>query len=82
MDEVEFTWFDDSFKQTIVVKPQDAIAVYLNPDGLIVIRQQDPMGDRDDVIAIHKQHVAVLIQALQKLSTWEFPEPTKPGKTT
>lgn len=62
----EFKWTD---KDSVVVERVDAIAVYQNPNGEVVIRQQDPMGDDDSVIVVPKSRLNDLILALQSESS-------------
>ena len=62
----EFNWSD---KDRVVVEKVDAIAVYQNPDGDVVIRQQAPMGDDDSVIVVPKSRLDDLILALQNESS-------------
>ena len=57
----EFSWGD---KASVVIKRVDAIAVYTNPNGDIVIRQQDSMGEDDSVIVIPLDRVEELVQAI------------------
>lgn len=61
-DGVDFSWSDS---QAVVVEQVDAIAVYPNPKGNIVIRQQGSMGEDDAVIIVPKSRLADLILALQ-----------------
>lgn len=58
-----FEW-DSDFT---IIKQVDAVAVYANPSGDAVIRQQHPMGDEDWWIVIPMERVPALIQALQNL---------------
>jgi hypothetical protein len=60
----DFDWSED--RANIVVKPVEAIAVYKNDDGNIVIRQQDAMGDQDSFVVIPAQHAAKLIAAIRR----------------
>lgn len=62
----EFKWTD---KDSVVVERVDAIAVYQNPNGEVVIRQQDPMDDDDSVIVVPKSRLNDLILALQNESS-------------
>jgi hypothetical protein len=61
----EFDWGD---KESVVVKSQDAIAVYANPDGDIVIRRQQSWQDNEDVwIVVSRGQVRRVIEALEKV---------------
>lgn len=62
LEGVDFSWDDES---AVVVEQVDAIAVYTNPKGRIVIRQAASMGDDDSVIVIPRSQVENLILALQ-----------------
>lgn len=58
----DFSWNDGS----IVIKPQRAIAVYANPAGNLIIRQEAYDTTEDDpFIVISREHVAAVIAALQ-----------------
>lgn len=57
----EFSWMDRS---AIAIERVDAIAVYQNEDGNIVIRQQN-FDDEDDVIIIPCSRVNDLITAIK-----------------
>ena len=62
----EFSWNDT---EAIIVKRTDAIAVYSNPEGNIVIRQEGiDYGDDpgDQVIVIPRDRVSDVIEALSK----------------
>lgn len=58
----EFNWSD---REIIVVPKQDAVAVYPNPQGAIVIRQQDDF-DTDQVIIVQPDAARALAAALLK----------------
>lgn len=58
----EFAWEDED----IVLRSVSAIAVYSNPAGDVVIRQQDPMGDEDQVIVIPRDRVFMVADALHE----------------
>lgn len=60
--------FDWLKNDSVVISRVDAIAAYLNQDGDVVIRQQDPLGDDDAVIVLPKNRVADLVLALQNLA--------------
>jgi hypothetical protein len=59
---VDFSWSDTN---SVVVEPVEAIAVYRNPKGAIVIRQQDTMGGDDMVVIIPQSRLQDVILALQ-----------------
>ena len=62
-ESTEFSWESEP----VVVEEVEAVAVYKNPQGRIVIRQKDFMGDEDSFIFIHQQHVDKLIAALRAI---------------
>lgn len=59
----EFVWASD--ESAVVFKTVQGVAVYPNPDGDIVIRQQaGPLDDDDEVIVIPRERGEALIAAL------------------
>ncbi len=60
----DWNWYGDSEKDSVVVPAVQAIAVYSNPSGEIVIRQQDSMGNDDSVIFFPKSQAKVIIDAI------------------
>lgn len=61
----DFKWHDPATKDNIVVPSVDAIAVYLNPHGDVVIRQESRMGEDDSIIVVPRSMVENLIGALK-----------------
>jgi hypothetical protein len=59
---IDYDWNDN---RNTIIPQQDAIAIYLNDDGMIEIRQRDPLDDRDSVIVISKASIPALIERLQ-----------------
>lgn len=60
--------FDWSDKEAVVVPQQDAIAVYANPDGELVIRRRrDWDEDEDKVIVVSALNISSLIEAMQRV---------------
>ena len=57
----KFDWND---KDAVVVQRVDAIAVYQNEKGDIVVRQQDSMGGDDHYIIIPPDRVNDVLNAL------------------
>lgn len=49
-----------------MVKQVDAIAVYTNPAGDIVIRQQDPMGNEDSFVFFPVGSAKNVIEAIKR----------------
>jgi hypothetical protein len=62
MAEDAFSWTDNN---QVIVDPVDAIAVYSNAKGNVVVRQQGSAGGADQVITIPRDAVATIIEALQ-----------------
>jgi hypothetical protein len=58
----DYDWNDN---RNTIIPQQDAIAIYLNDDGMIEIRQRDPLEDWDSVIVISKTSIPALIERLQ-----------------
>lgn len=59
-------WSSSEMKQHIVVPQVDAIAVYRNPDGDVVVRQRNSTGEDDAVIFVPPSAVAALVKALKE----------------
>lgn len=62
----EFNWVDARKEGTVVVPEQAAIAVYENPNGDLVIRQQGEMGEDDHFIYIQHTYLPRLIASLEQ----------------
>ncbi len=62
MDKDTFTWSD---KELIIQEPINALAVYANQFGDIVIREHDPFEPEDRFIAIPRSVIPKLIKALR-----------------
>ncbi len=67
--EPEFYWFDDpDNKPTIVIPSQAAVAVYINVNDAIVIRQENrPDDDDDSIIVIERKNLRQLIERLEEM---------------
>lgn len=64
-DTEEFSWRDTD---AVVVRQQDAIAVYSNPDGDLVIRRRRAWDEDDDVwIVVAQAQVRTVIGAMEKV---------------
>jgi hypothetical protein len=60
--------FDWSDRDCVVVKSQDAVAVYANNDGDLVIRRERSWNEEDDtLIVISRQHVRRIIEAMERV---------------
>ena len=60
----EWNWFGESEKDSVVVPAVQAIAVYSNQAGEIVIRQEDSVGGDDSVIVFPKSQAKAIIDAI------------------
>lgn len=63
MEEENFSWANED---DVVVRRVEAIAVYANPEGDVVIRQQDALGNEDPFIVIPASQVKTVIAAMKK----------------
>lgn len=62
----DWKWYDEDSKASTVIPQVQAVAMYTNPRGEIVIRQQaHMMGEDDSVIVIPRTAVATLTKALR-----------------
>ena len=59
----DFSWSDP---RAVVVKRVDAIAVYKNNEGDLVIRQENPMGDEDRMVVVPAQYAYTVLEAMQQ----------------
>lgn len=60
----DFKWNEDI--DNVVFKSVQGVAVYSNPDGDIVIRQQaGPLDDDDQIVIVHSDRVEALIFAIK-----------------
>jgi hypothetical protein len=62
----DFNWVGAKNHDQVVVPEQAAIAVYENPNGDVVIRQQAALGSDDHVIYIQPVYLARLIASLEE----------------
>lgn len=60
-------WFESEESGDTCIQHQERISVYLNGNGDIVIRQEDPMNDEDDMVCVNRQNVKALIVALKDI---------------
>jgi hypothetical protein len=61
-DDKEFSWRDDA---TVVLQEQPATAVYVNPSGNIVIRQNgDSMQEYHQFVFVRPENVPSLVDAI------------------
>jgi hypothetical protein len=72
----DFSWSDEAL---VVVKRVDAIALYKNPEGDIVIRQERRSGGEDNVVIVPAQYAYTLVESVQRmLKAQLFPHPVEP----
>jgi hypothetical protein len=60
----EWNWYGEDEKSSVIVKAVQAVAVYSNNCGEIVIRQQDALGGEDGVIVFPKRYAEAIAQAI------------------
>jgi hypothetical protein len=61
----EFSWNDTD---SLVVRQQNAIAVYANPNGDLVVRRKQDWNEEDDVwIVIARTQVRTVIDAMNRV---------------
>lgn len=63
----DFNWNEAREAGQVVVPEQQAIAVYENPHGDVVLRQEAPMGDDDHFIYVQHTYLPTLIAALEQI---------------
>lgn len=80
MSQLEFSWRDDA--DAVVVRRQEPIAIYLNSDGAVVIRQEDQWNDDDPIIVVQCSNAQAVADALlaaarqaMEIQKAEAPEP-------
>jgi hypothetical protein len=64
-DSGDFSWRETD---AMVVRQQDAIAVYSNPDGDLVIRRRQAWDEDEDVwIVVAQTQIRTVIDAMEKV---------------
>ena len=64
-DTEDFSWRDT---ESVVVRQQDAIAIYSNPDGDLVIRRRQAWDEDSDVwIIVAQTQIRTVIDAMEKV---------------
>jgi hypothetical protein len=64
-DSNDFSWRETD---AVVVRQQDAIAVYSNPDGDLVIRRRQAWDEDEDVwIVVAQTQIRTVIDAMEKV---------------
>ena len=61
----DFNWEDE---ESICVEKNDATAIYFNPHGSVVIRQQDEFNDSDQIVIIPLDQLTKVIEKLVTLN--------------
>jgi formylmethanofuran dehydrogenase subunit D len=72
MSNKDWNWNNEDEKLSTVVPSVDAVAVYENSHGNVVIRQQNQMGDEDSVIIIPRSSVPAIVKALNQFKGKTF----------
>jgi hypothetical protein len=67
METEKWDWAADDCKGDVIIPQVNAVAVYQNGAGDVVIRQRDPYGDEDSFIVVPVGYLPVLISALSKI---------------
>lgn len=62
----DWDWNGPDEKKSTVVRQVDAVAVYTNLSGDLVIRQQSPMGEDDSVIVVPMEQGRSIMEALKR----------------
>lgn len=68
----DWNWQGATEKGSTIVENVEAVAIYTNPTGNIVIRQQNSMGDEDAVIIIPRASVNAIVKALKAEAAKKF----------
>jgi hypothetical protein len=62
----DFSWVGAKNRDQVVVPEQAAIAVYENPNGDVVIRQQAALGSDDHFVYVQPAYLPRLIASLEQ----------------
>jgi hypothetical protein len=68
----DWQWHGEEEKESLVVASVQAVAVYTNPRGEIVIRQESAMREDDSVIVIPKSVGVALAKAIRAEAAKKF----------
>lgn len=60
----DWDWYSDDCKESTVVPAVQAIAVYTNNNGDVVLRQQDSMGGEDSLIIVPQSYARTIAQSI------------------
>ena len=63
----DWDWNSSSAKESLVLPRVDALAIYANNNGEIVLRQQGMDGHDDSIIIIPKSQAQEVIDAISKM---------------
>jgi hypothetical protein len=61
----KFQWYGEDAAESVIIQSVQAVAVYTNPNGEIVIRQESSTQDDDHFVVIPRSQVKVLLKALR-----------------
>lgn len=67
-----FKWHGDDADESVCIRQEFFTAVYLNPAGDVVIRQQDPDDTDDAFVIVSVDRAAVLIEAIAEAAGLEL----------
>ncbi|ATQ77878.1 hypothetical protein CR152_27780 [Massilia violaceinigra] len=62
----DINWYGEDQDSSVIFNSVNALAVYINTSGELVIRQQGANGEDDSVIALPKMFVPMLLSAITK----------------
>lgn len=65
MTSEKWSWTAADADEAIVIARVDAVAVYQNPNGDLVIRQQHPLGEDDAIVIVPRAHVPALLNGIK-----------------
>lgn len=63
----EFSWVEARNSGLVIVPEQAAIAVYENPNGDVVIRQESSIGEDDHFVYVQHTYLPILIASLEQI---------------
>lgn len=61
----DWNWHNEPERELTVFPTTLAVAVYSNPNGDIVVRQEGYMGEEDSIIVIPRIHAGAVISGIQ-----------------
>ena len=67
MSDQEWSWDNESDQCDVVFPTTRGVAIYMNDDGGVVIRQQGERGEDDAFIIVQREHAIEIADALKAL---------------